>query len=238
MMIYCIYDGISMFDPSIEVLSFLYTKPSSNKKLGDRVHYTVTVPKYSDKIQNSGTCANCPLLGNGCYVNGYMSIPYFKWIRNYKGGLIPFLDVKSSTGRNTLKQVSKGFKLRFNVTGDPLAIPYEINQALMDSYKSYIMYSHFVDTDDRYKDKCLFSVHSVNREYKTARVLPLTVEDYKNDSKYVKSWMMDSEVICPAQTKGINCSQCMLCETRKKDIVFLAHGKGTNKIKNQFVMEF
>jgi hypothetical protein len=167
-----------------------------------------------------------------------MSIPYYKWIKQYKQGLIPFLDVQSSKGRNTLKQVSKGFKLRFNVTGDPLAIPYEINKSLMDSYKFYIMYSHFVDTDDRYKDKCLFSVHSVNREYKTARVLPLTVEDYKNDSKYVKSWMMDSEVICPAQTKGINCSTCMLCETRKKDIVFLAHGKGTNKIKNQFVMEF
>jgi hypothetical protein len=167
-----------------------------------------------------------------------MSISYFKWIKRYNEGLIPFLDVQSIKGRNTLKAISEGFKLRFNVTGDPLAIPLAVNESLMQIYKSYIMYSHFVDRDERYKDKCLFSVHSVNREYKTARVLPITVETYKENPEYVKSWMSSNEVICPAQTKGINCSQCKLCESRKKDIVFLAHGKGTNKIKNQFIMEF
>lgn len=238
MTIYCIYDGASMLDSNVEVLSFLYTKTSSNKKLGDKVHYTITVPKSSDKIQNSGTCSNCPLLGNGCYVNGYMSISYFKWINRYNEGLIPFLDVKSSEGINTLKQYSKGFKLRFNVTGDPLAIPFSVNKSLMDIYKSFIFYSHFLDRDERYKELGLFSVHEINREYKTARVLPLTVQDYNDDPKYVKSWMKDDEVICPAQTKGINCSQCKICESRKKNIVFLTHGNGTKKIKNKFIMEF
>jgi len=236
-MIYCIYDGVSQFN-SIEVLSFLYTKNTSNQKLGSNAHYTITVPKHGE-IQNKGTCNNCPLLKNGCYVNGYMSISYYRWIRQYNSGLITFLDVQSPEGIKILKQVSKGFKLRFNVTGDPLAIPYSINQALINAYSSYIMYSHFRYLDDRYKDICLQSTETYIRKGKTARILPFTIKDLEQNKKKVMSYIGHDEIICPAQTKGITCSQCMLCETRNKSIVFLAHGTGSHKLINNIPkMEF
>lgn len=237
-MIYCIYDGVSQFDSSIEVLSFLYTKPTSNQKLGNKVHYTVTVPKHGE-IQNKGTCNNCSLLKNGCYVNGYMSISYYRWIRQYNEGLIPFLDVQSPEGIKLLKRHSKGFKLRFNVTGDPLAIPYEINQALINAYDSHIMYSHFRFMDSRYENICLQSTEKYIRKRKTARILPFTVKDLEQNKKEVMSYIGHDEVICPAQTKEISCTQCMLCETRRKSIVFLAHGNGNKKIINNIPeMEF
>lgn len=229
--IVCVYDGVSSFNNQ-EILYFLYLGHTQNKKLGDRYKYTVVIPK-EEGIQSEATCRNCKLMNDSCYVNHYMRASYRKWRKQYNEGLIEKLDVLNKDDAIYLKRRISGYLLRFCVSGDPLSVPYEVNRKLIDIFggiKNTIMYSHFKFLDERYKDICYQSCES-RTEGITARILPYTTKDFNDNKDLIFSTLDDNEVLCPAQTKNINCSLCRICRVGKKSVAFLSHGNKQNKLK-------
>lgn len=221
MNVVCIYDGKSSFGG--DVLSFLYLGNTANKKLGDRFKYTVVIPK-GDGIQDSSTCNTCKLQNDTCYVNFYMKKQYKGWRKKYLEGKISFYDVYKKEDYLALKRIVRGYYLRFCVSGDPLALPYDTNMKLVDIFgglKNTIMYSHFAYLDPRYKNIAYQSCESL-QDGLTARIGE--VERKKN------------EVICPAITRQVSCSTCMICRVRKKSVVFLPHGVKQNKLKKELAL--
>lgn len=229
----CIYDGKSNFDGK-DILLFLKLGVSNNKKIGFLYDYTVVVPKYIEEwkeLQNNSVCNNCVLSStntNTCYNNFYMFRSYNNWIEKYNKGEINYVDIFDKKQFLYLKKITRNRRLRFSISGDPLAVEKKYNERLMSLYnEQYILYSHFLFLDDWYKDK---GILSVNREseallyqslgYRTARI----ISDVENKES--------NETICTAQVDDtFSCSICNKCEgSEKSNIAFITHGASKKKL--------
>lgn len=226
-----IYDGASNLTGE-RIVCFMYLKPSNNVKvLGS--FYTVYVPYEAETNHHNSVCGNCSLKPF-CFTKGYMQMSYYKWLKAYKAGEIPLINVTDLQGFNIQPTL-----FRFGMHGDPASIPYEITEQYLDYWMvkgvKIIGYTHqkeHPNYDDRY-DVFMSSIESLEqkrrleKKVKTARVIAHVGEKQRD------------EVICPFDLEKekngyatITCGDCGLCSTQKKVNICFLPKKPTKKFVN------
>jgi len=130
-------------------------------------------------------------------------------------------------------QLLDGRLIRFGTYGDPAAAPIEIWQKLASLAKRWTGYTHqWRDIPTTWAPLLMASVDSPldwqqakAKGYRTFRV------------RHETAALMDNEIMCPASAEMgqlTTCASCALCQgstISAKDIVIIAHGKGSNNFQ-------
>lgn len=252
---YILYEGPSELpnDPGAPIVVIAIME-SSNSKTGNMVQ-TYILRSDMDPREASRTgadvaiCGDCPLRGDGfpdnpmklaqhreCYVNIAQG-PLIVW-NNYKAGKYPRL-----TTHADITTVCSGRAIRIGTYGDGAAAPSWVWSDTLKEAAGHTAYTHQWNVRDAkhytyvgnggwgpYPWVYMASVESLDEArrawrlgYRTFRVVNSPDElDPKN------------EIVCPNETKGVQCIQCGLCNGKRnhhnpnqvKSIVITVHGPG------------
>jgi len=220
---------------------FSFTKKTQNAKLGRGMSAT-----YS----SSNTCPKaCPFLKNGCYASeGFYTRLHWQKIDSGERG-ISFNELIKK-----IKALKENSTLRLNVAGD---LPGNNNKISSTYLKKYIdatrhlkayTYTHYplskgyncqllklannngltINVSCETENQAL---QSVDNNLPTVLVVKSTETRKIYKLKDIHGNVKATVLICPQQTKGVSCSDCMLCYERPKNIVigFKAHN-ATKKV--------
>jgi hypothetical protein len=124
-------------------------------------------------------------------------------------------------------------KIRLGAYGDPSAIPFDINKTLTELAVSHTGYTHQIahkKFDKRYIDICQISADTPKQALKYQSMGAKTFRvALPNDSLY------DNEIECLADSKGLNCIDCGLCDGQTKNIAIMVHGSRKNNFKSNLI---
>ena len=228
---FILYEGKSMLDGAPIV--YIATLSTSNRKTGDMVQTWILRsdinPVEASKQKLDGSiCGNCPQrqsTGGACYVNiGQAPNSIYK---AYKNGRYPKFDIELHG------QYLANRKIRLGAYGDPAAIPFDINKTLTELAISHTGYTHQIahkNFDKRYIDICQISADTPKQALKYQSMGAKTFRvALPNDSLY------DNEIECLADSKGLNCIDCGLCDGQTKNIAIVVHGSRKNNFKSNLI---
>ena len=214
---YVLYDGASMINgkPIVAIL----TLKSSNVKTGNMAQIWImakdTAPHTAQKNgDNESVCGDCPIK-NQCYVLTFQG-PLSVW-NAYQRGVYPMIDWDAQD--NLLSELI----IRFGAYGDPAALPEHRIDTIADRCKDFTGYTH-----QWIKPKFNFLKHYFMASVETLS-LKIAAQSLGFRTFRIKAADMpinDSEIVCPADSKGLTCLECKLCNGSKHaaDIVIDAHG--------------
>jgi hypothetical protein len=219
------YQGPSLIDgkPIIGIA----TLNSSNIKTGKMIqtwiirsdiepHHAI---KTGDDASVCGDCPHKPSNDDSCYMLTFQA-PLAVYRAFHRG----------SYDARTIDKFA-GLPLRIGSYGDPLAIPMEAWQPLLDITKGRTGYTHqwTKNTDDRWKALILASVDSQDEAEQASsegwRYFRVTTAAQPKTK---------GETICPASEEAghkLQCEDCLACDgngRRSKGIVIQAHGSRKN----------
>ena len=230
---FVLYDGPSVLDGQPIVV--IATMETSNRKTGNMVQTWILrsdiSPTDAAKIGlDSSVCGNCPqrwFHGGACYVNlGHAPLAIYK---AYKRGLYPAFDPVFSSHADYIA----GRKIRLGAYGDPAAVPFEVMDSIAKMGISWTGYTHQITHkkfDKRYIDLCQVSADSPKQAIKYqsmgARTFRVAME---GDA------LANNEIECLADSKGIQCIDCMLCDGAKKNVALTVHGSRKSKFKTNLI---
>lgn len=228
---FILYDGPSVLDGQPIVV--IATMETSNRKTGQMVQTWIIrsdiSPTDAAKIGlDSSVCGNCPqrwFNGGACYVNlGHAPLGIYK---GYKRGIYPTFDADLHSDYIT------GRKIRLGAYGDPAAVPFEIMESIAKMGISWTGYTHQIthkQFDNRYLELCQVSADSPKQAIKYQSMGARTFRvAMPGDS------LADNEIECLADSKGIQCIDCMLCDGNKKNIALTVHGARASKFKTNLI---
>lgn len=216
-----VYDGPSMIDG--QPILGIMTLRSDNRKTGDMAQLWILrkdmhPSEASKKGCDVSICGDCPLRqckGGACYVVIFHA-PTQIW-NSWKRGKYKEFDPASLVGKH----------LRLGAYGDPAALPFEVIEKLTSIAKRHVGYTHSWDTcDQRLKSLCMAStvgrkesIKANKKGWRTFRV----VRDYDDKDEH--------ERVCLAESKGLQCQDCMLCRGGKgPNLVIKVHGKMAKRL--------
>jgi len=222
---YVLYEGKSNIDGS-NIVGILTLK-TTNVKTGQMAQLWILNadmnPVETSKLGlDGGICGGCKLrqsLGGACYVNiGQAPNSVYKAFKRDK---YPSLSIKDYS-------ILNGLKIRFGAYGDPYALPVEILSSLKSVAVNNTSYTHqWKIGNEVLKSVSMASVDSIEEQKEAIskgwRTFRVANED---------SIILDNEIICPNVTKGINCSECNLCNganSKAKNIVIPIHGSWSKR---------
>jgi len=228
---FILWEGDSVLDGSPIVC--IATLETSNKKTGAMVQTwiirTDMSPIEASKAKKDGAiCGNCPhkhSVNGACYVNlGHAPRAVYD---GYKRGIYPQFDMTKHG------QFLAHRYIRLGAYGDPSAIPYEINAMLVKIGIGHTGYTHQIEHknfDKRYIDICQVSADTPKQALKYQSMGAKTFRvAMANDSLY------DSEIECLADSKGLTCIQCGLCDGQTKNIAIVVHGARKQNFKSNLI---
>ena len=208
-----------------ENIAVFATLKSTNSKTGDMVQVSILrtdrapldAIKDGSDVAICGTCLHRRKTGGACYVNvgqGPQAI-----YKAFKRGNVSDYDLDAFRGR----------MVRFGSYGDPAAIPVHIMQAIASVAKGYTGYTHQLrhkNFDTRVLQFCQVSADSAKQAqaiqakgHKTFRV------------KLASQPILENEIECLADAKGLSCLECGLCDGQKANIVINIHGSLQSRFK-------
>ena len=215
---------------NINKMKFHFVKKSGNKKTG---FMPVT---YNSRL----SCPNsCIFKNNGCYADNYHTrLNWDKVTSGERGGTFKEL-------LNNIKALKPGTIWRACVAGDiPSNNKGEISRTYIKGIteankglKGYTYTHNRLDIGENISllktaNKKGFTVN-ISTETEAAadnavlNSLPAVIVVKSTETR--RSWFTKNKnkiLVCPAQTNGINCIDCQLCQSRPKNLIiaFLAHG--------------
>ena len=221
---------------NINKMKFHFVKKSGNKKTG---FMPVT---YNSRL----SCPNsCIFRNNGCYADNYhTALNWDKVTSGQRGGTFKEL-------LNNIKALKPGTIWRACVAGDiPSNNKGEISRTYIKGIteankglKGYTYTHNRLDIGENISllktaNKKGFTVN-ISTETEAAadnailNSLPAVMVVKSTETRL--SWFTKNKnkiLVCPAQTNGVNCIDCQLCQHRPKQLIiaFKAHGNQTKKI--------
>jgi hypothetical protein len=209
------------------------TTTSANRKTGDMIQVWILTRDVSpvhavSQGLDAVVCFDCKHRGDlgagrkrSCYVNVGQA-PNASW-KAYQNGRYPFLPMAQYA------EIFTGRKVRFGAYGDPVLIPLAIIRAIVTIAAGWTGYTHQWKTRKyrEYSQYLMASVDSVS-EYRKAKASGWRT--FRVTSPNV-SERAPQEIVCPAESKGIQCLNCTLCNGARKvdlrkDISITVHGTG------------
>jgi len=222
---YVLYKGPSRIDG--ETIVAILTLQSTNIKTGNMAQLWIMredTPPHIAKKQGKdvSVCGDCPIKDN-CYVvlfQGPLSV-----YNAYKRGT--YLDISNEFATSkkfidTSLMFLFNLKIRFGAYGDPAALPIWLINAITKNCKDFTGYTHSWQRFPGLSKYFMASVESLALKdkakklgFRTFRVIP------KSGGELSKK-----EIVCPAENKGKQCIDCLLCNGAKQaaDITITAHG--------------
>lgn len=205
---------------------------SANKKIGDA---------SATYVSQSSCPASCPFMGNGCYAeSGPIGIHTSRLNRSNISSVV---ELAKQEAASIQEKLTGRYPLRLHVVGDCSTDEAAsiVSEAVVSYRKPVWTYTHAwkdVKRESWKRVSVLASVETVadipkarQNGYATA----IVVDQHPSVSKYK---IGNEQVIpCPAETKGVKCTDCKLCwdDTRLRDnkltIGFAAHGIGAKKVR-------
>jgi hypothetical protein len=228
---FVLYEGASVLDGAPIVV--IATLETSNAKTGAMVQTWILrsdiEPHLAIKTgEDSSVCGNCPqrhYSKGSCYVMTHQA-PLSVY-RSYKRGLYP---TYSSAEHSS---IMAGRALRLGAYGDPAAVPFEVFAPLVELSSVHTGYTHQIAHkafDKRYLSVCQVSADTPKQALKYqalgAKTFRVALPD---DSLY------DNEIECLADSKGLQCIDCGLCDGQSKNIAIVVHGQRKNNFKSKLI---
>jgi len=228
---YILYEGPSALDGAPIVV--IATMETSNAKTGDMVQTWIlcadTEPHHATKSgKDSSVCGNCPQRhynGGACYVVTHQAP--LQVYRSYKRGLYPTYNASSHA------DAFKGRALRLGAYGDPAAAPFDIWQPLVELAAKHTGYTHQITHaafDDRFLSICQVSADTPKQ---AQRFQALGAKTFR--VALPTDHLADNEIECLADSSGISCIDCGLCDGQSKNIAIVVHGQRANNFKSNLI---
>jgi len=222
-----LYKGASILDGAPIVV--IATLSTSNVKTGNMVQTwiireDISPLDASKQGADISICGNCPhrhFNGGACYVN-IGQAPQGIW-KAYKRGIYPAYDpAKHAT-------YLEGRKIRFGAYGDPASAPFELWDMLANISAGFTGYTHQTkhrNFDQRLLEYCQISVDTKRQAEKAKSGYFRVLTD--------KAEALPEEVECLSDSHGIQCIDCMKCNSKSK-VYILAHGSRKNRFLNNVI---
>ena len=222
---FVMYDGPSAIDGAPIVV--IATLKSSNRKTGDMVQ-TWILRQDLHPVESSAQgadvsiCGNCPHRKKSCYVN-IGQAPAQVWKSYEKGNYPVFIPGEHDS-------FFMGRKVRLGAYGDPAAMPFEIAEYMVKISLGHTGYTHQAARkffDKRFLTLCQVSADTPKQAIKFqamgAKTFRVALE---GDA------LMDGEIECLSDSKGISCLDCGLCNGIKQNIAITVHGSRSSSFKS------
>ncbi|XAO54317.1 hypothetical protein [Yersinia phage vB_YenM_P778] len=221
---YILYQGPSVLDGAPIVV--IATMSTTNEKTGNMVQTwimrdDISPLEASAASLDSSVCGMCPhrtSLKGACYVTLHQA-PLAVW-KAYKNNKYKWLDAGDY-------QHFSNRSVRLGSYGDPAAVPFKVWANITSISQNFTGYTHQLkhkNFDVRLTTLCQVSVdteaqakHAQKAGYKTYRV--------KTENMRV----LDGEIVCLADTMGISCIECGLCNGQQANITINVHGRSKNR---------
>jgi len=226
---YIMYQGPSMLTGADIVV--IATMSTSNDKTGDMVQTWIldanTNPIEAVKSgDDESVCGNCPHRGTTCYVQvGQAPNAVYK---GFKRGIYPKFDMSLHSVYFSNR------KIRLGAYGDPAAAPYDTMALIAGLGLGHTGYTHQIahkGFDKRFINLCMVSADTPKQAFKYQALGAHTFRvALKGDS------LAEGEIECLADSEGIQCIDCGLCDGTKKNIAITVHGKAASKFKSAMVI--
>ena len=229
---FVLYEGPSMLtgSPIVAVL----TLKTSNRKTGDMAQVWIldagdlSPVELSKAKLDASICGNCPhrqSLGGACYVNiGQAPLAVY---RAYKLGRYQTYDATVHAPMLASRMV------RLGAYGDPSAVPFETMYAITLAAKGHTGYVHqaaHAGFDTRFLSICMVSADTPKQaakwQAKGAHTFRVALA---GDS------LADGEVECLADSKGIQCVDCGLCNGIQGNVAITIHGTRAKNFKSNLI---
>jgi hypothetical protein len=229
---YVLYEGPSALTgtPIVAIL----TLKTSNRKTGDMAQVWIldagdlSPVELSKAKLDSSICGNCPhrqSLGGACYVNiGQAPLAVY---RAYKAGRYATYDSKEHSAQLAYRMV------RLGAYGDPSAVPFEVMYAITQAAKGHTGYVHqaaHAGFDTRFLSICMLSADTPKQAAKWqamgAKTFRVALE---GDS------LAANEVECLADSEGIQCVDCGLCNGTQGNVAITVHGSRAKNFKSNLI---
>ena len=226
---FVLYEGPSALtgDPIVVII----TLKTSNRKTGQMaqvwiLHAEVNPVEALALGLDEAVCGNCPHRKGPCYVNvGQAPLAVYK---AYHNGRYETFDPAIH------RHYITGTMVRLGAYGDPAAAPVEVMQGIVDLARAHTGYTHQIahkGFDKRFIDLCMVSADTPKqaRKYQSmgAHTFRVALEGDSLDH---------DEIECLADSEGLQCVDCGLCDGTKKNVAITVHGKGASKFKSAMVI--
>lgn len=230
---YVLYQGASVLDgQQIVVIASGFAKASANDKTGDMIQTFIMradiEPHQAVKTgEDSSVCGSCPhrhFLGGSCYVTTHQA-PLSVY-RAWKRGTIPAM---------TDYSLFEGRLVRFGAYGDPAAVPASVWSAVASVAKGNTGYTHQLGHkafDREILNYCMVSADTPKQAQKAhdagLRTFRVKVEGTP---------LLEGEIECLADSKGLSCAECKLCHSATAEAVSIAidvHGSKAKRYTSKF----
>ena len=221
-----IYRGPSLLDgaPIVAVAVF----SAANTKTGAMLQTYILPDNGVSPLDNAksladaSVCGACPHrrgLGGACYVMLHQG-PRAVWSALMGG------KYADATNWTALRALGASRMVRLGTYGDPAAVPYLVWAGLLDLAKGHTGYTHqsrHPSFDRRMLDLCMVSVDTEG-QYKLAKKRHPEARTFRvmgaNDT------LQAGEIECLAETKGLTCAECGVCDGAGSDadVAIRVHG--------------
>jgi len=234
---FVMYSGPSMLngDPILVIA----TMESSNAKTGNMVQTWIIAadlsPVEASKTgSDESVCGNCVHRhykgpngtgGGACYVN--LSHAPRAAFDGYKRGIYPEFNYDDHA------RYFEGRRIRLGAYGDPAAVPFGVMQSIADLGSGHTGYTHQADHknfDSRYFGLCQVSADSPKQAEKYQKLGGKTFR-----VAMAGDALAPTELECLADSKGLNCIDCMLCDGTSKNIAITVHGARKARFKTNII---
>ena len=210
------------------------TMETSNRKTGGMVQVwildvnmnPVEAAKTGADDSICGDCQHKPTNKKTCYVN-IGQAPLAVW-KGFHRGIYPVFDIDKH-GPMFVNRYT-----RLGAYGDPAAAPFEIMEMLAKIGLGNTGYTHQAarkDFDIRFIGICQVSADTPKQaakwQAKGAKTFRVALE---GDS------LAEGEIECLADSEGIQCIDCGLCNGVQQNIAITVHGRGASKFKSAMVI--
>jgi len=225
---YIVYSGPSMLEPDVNIIGIL-TMKTTNAKTGDMAQLTIIRDDVEPHVAvkdglDSAICGTCPhrhYNGGSCYVLPFQA-PLAIY-RAYHRGLYT----------KGLPAFNYNASVRLGAYGDPAALPYDVIVDVCSAFGSHTGYTH--QAHHKGYDKRLTGLVMGSADtYKQA--LKMQSKGFKTFRvKLPNDTLLPNEVECLADTKGITCKECGLCDGDQLNIAISVHGQKAKKFKSSLI---
>ena len=228
---FIMYQGPSMLDGAPIVV--VATMSTSNTKTGQMVQTwilradinPVEASKTGDDASICGNCVHRHYNKGACYVNiGQAPNGVFK---GYQRGIYPVFVYDDHAHYFSHR------KIRLGAYGDPAAVPFDVMQSIADLGIGHTGYTHQAEHkgfDGRYFELCQVSADTPRQAEKYQKLGARTFR-----VALAGDALANGELECLADSKGLQCIDCMLCDGTTKNIAITVHGTLKNRFKSNLI---
>lgn len=229
---FTLYQGPSVLNG--EPIAAILTLNTSNRKTGNMAQIWIIGATELNPVELSqaklddSICGNCPhkqSIGGACYVNiGQAPTAVYK---AYKRGRYPAFDA------NTHSDYLKGRKVRLGAYGDPAAVPFEVLEEITQLTIGHTGYTHQAkhkNFDPRHLKLSMVSVDTPAQAKAWHKIGARTFRVALQGDK-----LFDNETECLADSKGLTCAECLLCDGQRGNVAITVHGTRAKNFKSKLI---